>query len=431
MGDIKAVDFVHNRIKQAHSVLSRHPETCLYGAVMLMGESTVVDKPKPFTACTDGRNKFYGAQYLSELETQGEINFIVLHENLHVGLNHIPRFASMVRKDPNTMNRAMDYVVNGIIENIKDKKLVSRPEGGLYDPMFDGWSVTEVYEYLRKKQESGDSNQPSNNKSKNGSPSDGKPKNGPPSDNEPKSQSEGGGRYEFDKHDVDAFEKMSKQEAEELKTDVGDALRAGGILAGRFGANTPRAIDEALEAKEDWRRVTADFMSNAVRGCNEYTWRKMNRRWLAEDIYRPSMEDETLGEVIVGIDTSGSIEGSLLSRFVAELASICEGCQPEKVRVLWWDTCVHGEQVFDEQTYTNIRKLLKPVGGGGTKPGCVSQYMNKNRTNAQCVIMLSDGYFGSVEWTNTTPVLWLVIGNGGFAPPVGHKVVRVDREDLE
>jgi hypothetical protein len=42
--------------------------------------------------------------------------------------------------------------------------------------------------------------------------------------------------------------------------------------------------------------------------------------------------------------------------------AICGVCEPEKVRVLWWDTAVHGEQVF-EGDYANIAGLLKPLGG--------------------------------------------------------------------
>ena len=69
------------------------------------------------------------------------------------------------------------------------------------------------------------------------------------------------------------------------------------------------------------------------------------------------MENETIGEVVIAIDTSGSIGQKQLTEFATELVSICEITSPDLVRVLWWDTSVHGEQVF-KGDYQNIAKLL-------------------------------------------------------------------------
>ena len=84
----KLVD-IETRLKKAHIALIKHPETCLYGGVILMGESGVIDeKGKCPTAYTDGYNKRYGRDFMSELSDQ-EIRGVVLHENLHVLLKHI------------------------------------------------------------------------------------------------------------------------------------------------------------------------------------------------------------------------------------------------------------------------------------------------------------------------------------------------------
>jgi ABC-type sugar transport system ATPase subunit len=117
-----------------------------------------------------------------------------------------------------------------------------------------------------------------------------------------------------------------------------------------------------------------------VKGKDEYTWRKMNKRHMANDIYTPSVENETIGEVVFAVDVSGSIGQEELTEFATEFVSICELCSPESVRVLWWDTQVEGEQIFRDD-YTNLAGLLKPVGGGGTKVGCVSEYINKKDIN--------------------------------------------------
>jgi predicted metal-dependent peptidase len=162
-----------------------------------------------------------------------------------------------------------------------------------------------------------------------------------------------------------------------------------------------------------------------MRGKDEYTWRKMSKPYLANDMYIPSMHSETMGELVVAIDTSGSIDNEQISAFASELASICDLCNPDKVRVLWWDTKVHGEQVFTGN-YQDIGKMLKPLGGGGTHVGCVSDYMIKNSVNAEVLVIFTDGYVEhDIKWDVTAPTMWFVTQNGGFNPPSGGRMVKV------
>jgi predicted metal-dependent peptidase len=165
-----------------------------------------------------------------------------------------------------------------------------------------------------------------------------------------------------------------------------------------------------------------------MKGKDEFTWRRMNKRQMANDIYMPSMENETIGEVIVAIDTSGSIGSVELTEFATELASICDLVQPEAVRVLWWDTMVHGEQVFKPESFNNIGGLLKPLGGGGTHVGSVAKYINEKKLTAECVIVFTDGYVESdIEWNIVPPTLWMITQNRALEVPCGKKVI-FDRE---
>jgi len=199
------------------------------------------------------------------------------------------------------------------------------------------------------------------------------------------------------------------------------------MLAGRMGAKIPRSISDLLEPKIDWREALRDFVTSSIKGKDEFTWRKLNKRHLANDILTPSVENETIGEVIVAIDTSGSIGSEEITEFATELVSICDIAQPEKVRVLWWDTQVHGEQVFNSSEYQNIASLLKPLGGGGTTVSCVSEYVNKEKLNAECVLVFTDGYLEhDIQWNISSPTLWMITRNKDFEPPVGKKVVFGD-----
>ena len=142
---VKVVD-ASIRLKKAHIRLIKHPETCLYGGVILMGESSVIDDPSQCpTAYTDGKNKRYGRAFMEKLSDE-EVAGLIMHENLHVLMKHIPRHRDLMKENAKLANIAMDYAVNDVIHNINDKKLCVLPKGALYDPMFSGWSVRRIYD---------------------------------------------------------------------------------------------------------------------------------------------------------------------------------------------------------------------------------------------------------------------------------------------
>ena len=404
------------RLKKAHIALMKHQETALYSGVILMGSSVVEDGIP--TAYTDGRNKKYGREFMSKL-SDSQLRGLILHENLHVALKHVGRFTKEFKDNPMLINVATDYAVNDVIMSMNDKGFCELPEGGLYDEKFHNWSAREIYNYLKSTLPP----QPKVSISLQGGQGKG--------DDEGQSQSIkiniDGKELEVsptDEHDFGANE-MSVAEQAQLSDAIDRALREGGILAGRMGSKMPRAIDELLEPKVNWRDALREFVTSATRGSDEYTWRKFNKRMMANDLYLPSLENESIGELVVAIDTSGSIGGVELTEFATELASICDSVTPDKVRVLWWDTAVHGEQVFDSSSYQNIAGLLKPQGGGGTMVSCVSEYLNKNKVNAEAVLVFTDGYVESdIKWDITVPTLWMVTQRRDFQPPMGGKVVK-------
>jgi len=412
------------RLKKAHIALMKHPETALYSGVMLMGVSEVIDKK--FTAYTDGVNKRYSKPFLEGIKQEPKLRGLVLHENLHVALKQLPRGKDMWEESSQLANMSADFVVNDIIFNIKGKisnsneAIVELPDGALYDEQFHNWSMREVFNYLKKHCKG-----KGKGKGKGQGDGSGVGDIEIDEDGEP-TITINGKKYKLgncDEHDVSGTSELSHEDAKELSDKIDKALREGGILAGRMGAKVPRHITDLLEPKIDWREVLRDFVSSTVKGKDEFTWRKMNKRQMANDLYLPSIENETIGEVVVAIDTSGSIGGKELTEFATELASICELCLPEQVRVLWWDTEVHGEQLFKDN-YQDIASLLKPLGGGGTHVSCVSEYINKHKINAECVLVFTDGYVESdIKWNIIPPTLWMITQNKALEVPTGKKVI--------
>ena len=418
------------RLKKAHITLMQHPMTALYSGIIASGKNEVKDGK--FTAYTDGINKVYCREYVAEYDNEAKLRGLVLHENLHVALKQIPRHRDL-NHDHKMLNYAMDFVVNDVIKNTEGttgytkEPIVLLPDGALYHPMFHNWSVRKVYEYLKQRKEELDKadkngEQPQPCPQQNNSSTNGEDKDEIDVDEALRNMDKG-----LDDHVFADVEEMDAEQLKKLEDAVDKALRQGGMLAGRMGASIPRVIGELLETKVDWREVFREFVQSAMRGKDEYTWRKMSKPYLANNMYLPSMHSETMGELVVAIDTSGSIDNEQISEFASELASICETCNPDKVRVLWWDTKVHGEQVF-EGNYTDIAKMLKPKGGGGTHVGCVNDYIIKSSINAEVLVVFTDGYVeDNPTWELTMPTMWFVTQNSSFVPPAGGRCVTVEQ----
>jgi predicted metal-dependent peptidase len=423
------MDKQEERLRKSHVFLLKNPKTMQLGGIILMGKSSVEDDVP--TAYTDGVNKKYGRKFLSTIN-DAQVNGLVMHENGHVFFRHVTHHKRIFKENAQLANVAADFVVNDMIVRLDDAN-IALPPGALWNTQFRNWSVIQVYDYLNKRKKELDKEKPQ----------DGEPCDNPSNPDE-NNDSQGGekltnerGETDIDKmlrnlkdvktideHDIEAGSEMDESKVSE---GVDRALREGGLLAGILGGNKNRQIDELLEPKVDWREAFREFILAQCLGKDEYSWRRYNRRLLANDVYLPTAISETVGEITVAIDTSGSIGGEELASFASELVSIAETVTPEKIRILWWDTKVHGEQVFTGN-YVGIEHMLKPLGGGGTRVSSVSEYLISKNVQTECVVVFTDGFVESdIKWDHNAPLLWLVTQNKSFTAPAG-KVVKFDME---
>jgi predicted metal-dependent peptidase len=273
------------------------------------------------------------------------------------------------------------------------------PKGGLLDTRFNGMNAKQVYEILKQEQDEDERG--------------GKPQKGDGED--------GAG---LDDHGWAEAQELSAEERQELERDIDEALRQGALVAGKTGSGGLRDLSDLLQPKVDWREVLREFITTTCQGKDYSTWRRPNRRFVSSNIYMPSSISEQVDELVIGIDTSGSIGGPELSQFLGEVQSIAQQVKPNRVRLLYWDTKVCADEKYEGDQVSDIAKSTKPAGGGGTDPRCVPLYMDEHGIKPQAVVMLTDGYVGSWgEWS--CPVLWCIVGNKSASPSVG-KAVHVE-----
>jgi predicted metal-dependent peptidase len=375
---------VEQLIQKDHVALMKDPRYCLYSGIIMIGKTEV--KEDVSTACTDGRNTYYGREFMAKLAANKRKG-VILHENLHKAFRHTTVWKHLYKENATLANMACDYVINLMIMD-GDNSFVSLPDSALLDPKYAGLDAGTVYRMLKEEAKGGTI------KVKTVGDQEGQ---------DVPVISVGNG---LDEHDWEGAEGMSTEEKEALAKDIDQALRQGAILAGKMSANVPREISEVLQAKVDWREALREFVTSFCADKDESTWRRPSRRWIGQDVYMPSMIGESVGRIVVGIDMSGSIGTEEVGQFLGEVQQICERVKPEGIDLLYWDTRVCQHEKYEQDQLDNLVSSTKPRGGGGTDPQCIVDYMNDKKIKAECAVILTDGYVCSWGEGWSCPTLW-------------------------
>jgi predicted metal-dependent peptidase len=194
------------------------------------------------------------------------------------------------------------------------------------------------------------------------------------------------------------------------------------LQAGQGSKNNP-LNGLGVKRDTDWRSAMREFVEQVVVGDEYSRYNPPSRRFLAHDILMPTHFDIAMGELVIACDTSGSME-PVYPLIFGEIANICKQANPDKVRLLWWDTSVCAEQVFNRGEFESIAQQLKPAGGGGTSPSCVADYLQTKNYKPTAVIWLTDGYLDACPVAVCGNELWGVVNNDYFKPAHG-KTLRI------
>lgn len=383
---------VEQRIQRAHVWLMKHPKYCLYSGIFMLGKTEV--KEDVPTACTDGRNVEYGREFVNGL-SEADLRGLILHENLHKAFRHLSMWKHLYKEHATMANMACDYVINLMIyDSDKNGQDVTLPKDGLLDEKYRGWDSQTVFNDLKQ--------QAKDKKSIT-----------------VKTAGDQEGREVpvqevtvLDIHEWDKADGMSEAEKEVLAKDIDQALRQGAILAGKLGGNVPREVEEVLQAKVDWREAMREFITSFCVDKDQSTWRRPSRRWIGQDVYMPSLIGESVGRIVVAIDTSGSIGNEAISQFLGEVRDICEHVKPDGIDLLYWDCHVAQHEKYEQDQLENLLASTKPAGGGGTAPSCITKYLVDKKIKAECAVILTDGCVGG-DWGGDwpCPTLWGITGD--------------------
>lgn len=403
------------------------------------------------TAATDGEKLYFDPSFLDEI-SDDELDFVMMHEILHVALRHCFRGEGY---DQNLFNIACDIVVNSNILKSNDMNLDSitldkygvsmhltpdKKEGYLY-------TAEEVYQMLINNADSQSSQskkgKSNNDKSKNNSSNnDDSSDNSKDENKNQKNSNSSKGKQgktssgndlsegvldnhskwneskELDEGLSDLWVQRVKSAAEAIKNQQ-EVMGCGNVPS-----SIERLIKELVNPQIDWREMLNDFVQENV--C-DYSFNPPDKRFNESPFFLPDLNDSEMevNDILFMIDTSGSINDKMLMYAYSEI----------KGAIDQFDGMLQGWLgFFDAMCYDPIEfcsedELLKikPIGGGGTNFDVIFEYVFQymNDKIPKSIIILTDGYapFPTEEIARDIPVLWL-INNDKVTPPWG-KIARI------
>lgn len=212
----------------------------------------------------------------------------------------------------------------------------------------------------------------------------------------------GGDGYSFggvsgkaiDNHDIWNQSDVSEDEARQIIKDV--ATQATEKCQGQVPGHLAEAIKALGKPVVRWRELLKHYLGKHV-GNHRKTYSRRNRRrdWFGV----AGISHHAAADVVVIIDTSGSIGTRELEQFFAEIDMIASRA---RVAVLQWD---HAFQGYAQYRRGNWKKF-EVHGRGGTDMAAPIEWLVDNHLVADVQVMLTDGY---ANWADPKPFPYITV----------------------
>lgn len=334
------------------------------------------------TAATNGVYVKFAREFCDPLN-DNELFGLALHEAMHVILMHPWRREG---RHPVKWNIANDAFINKTIRTMK----YELPEGGVdIDWVTTEMSSEEIYAKLS------DDDIDENSSGGDGAPEDGD------EDSDSTGGTSGGGGWDSTGDLEDA------PDGDATQADIEASILTAAKMAKAAGDGSKLidiVLSGELEPTVSWEETLRHVMNSAAR--NDYSFAHVNKRYVASGIYMPSLHSQSIGGMVVGIDTSCSMSQEELNQIASEVNAIFEDCRPDWVEVVYCDTQIKGTQRF----YDGDVVELEAKGRGGTAFAPVFEHVQQLGEPIAAMVYFTDLYGSLAIETPDYPVVWGVTG---------------------
>ncbi|MDJ0779425.1 MAG: VWA-like domain-containing protein [Gammaproteobacteria bacterium] len=333
---------------------------------------------------SNGKSLYYNPAYIDALDVD-QTQFALSREALHCALLHFYRRGSRTQ---NLWDNACDYAVNPLL--IDDG--LKPTHDTVYLPEFAGMTAEEIYPLLQDNLQQ-DESQASGSDGGSGS-EDQRPRDSRP--------------------DPGEMDTLAAQWRQRMAAAAQQAQQAG-----KLSPEMARLVDFFLQPKLPWRALLAQHLTATAR--NDYSYTRPSSRRGDPAVFPGLRSDEV--ELVVAVDTSGSIRDDEVEQFFAEIDAI-KGQVRARITLLCCDCEIVTGFPLVFEPWDEFRHDIDVKGGGGTDFRPVFDWVERQDRPPDTLVYFTDarGRFPPSEphW----PTLWLV--KGGSDVPFG---VRIQLND--
>ena len=343
---------------------------------------------------SDGVRLTYNDEYFEKAPLE-EIEFALANGAMHAVLKHSERVHTRVGR---IWQAASDLVVNSMLV----KNGFALPPYAYYDTRFEGMYAEEIYDVLqdemlrndtRDEAETVSEDEQAEEPDKSDSDSDSHTEK---SDQQKKSTDTTPQPASIEKHEVAEVDMLPEEQEAFLEQLFQKYKRQGNLPA-----DLNIVIPEYFSHKVDWREMLYRYIASYAKST--YSFIPPNMKYLYRGIYLPSLSSDLL-RIVIAVDTSGSIDETLLGTFLGEVSSIMQRYPNYEIDLITADAKIQSHRVF----LPGEPLEYEVSGGGGTDFRPVFEYIDHYIDYPTLLLYFTDGQGTFPESEPGYDLLWVM-----------------------
>ncbi len=385
------------------------------------------------TTATDAKSFYYNRDYIEQL-TFEQTKFVLAHEALHCALAH---FARREHRNKRRWDIACDLAINPAL--VADG--LAPPPNALVLDGFDDMAAEEIYPCIQENTEQephdqhvyDDDSREGGGRATSGTVAD---EQKPDSQRERVPPPQSGHERADPQEPQDGQEKSASPDEQEppaggapqpppLSATEREALalswqqRLAGaaqqaMQAGKFGGSVARLVEHLLQPQLPWRMLLARFLTSMAR--TDYNFLRPSRR--EGNAILPGLRSSHV-ELVVALDTSGSINSEEMQEFLSE-ANAIKGQVGARITLHACDEHLAPEGPWVFEPWDEVRLPESLPGGGGTRFAPVFDWVAHLDRQPDLLVYFTDAKGEFPEHEPPYPVLWVIKGKAGV--PWGQRI---------
>lgn len=339
------------------------------------------------TFSSDGIHLKYNDEYFEKVPVE-DIEFALANGAMHAVLRHSERAEERVGR---IWQAASDLVVNAMLV----KNGFELPPYVYYDERFEGMYAEEIYDVLKDEMITNDARDEAEAEDE---------MSQEPEEQQHKSEeSQKGSTHEraVQQASMEKNEAAQMEEEGEALQEMFEQIFQKYKRQGELPKELQRLVPEYFSHQINWREILYRYIASYAK--NSYSFMPPNMKYLYRGICLPSLTSDLL-RVVIAVDTSGSVDETLLGIFLGEVNTVMQHYPNYEIDLITADAKIRSHRVYLPGEFL----AYEVSGGGGTDFRPVFEYIDKNIDYPTLLLYFTDGMGTFPSYAQGYDVLWVM-----------------------